>query len=35
MTQPLDGSFSQDDEDLLTRLIYGVRQGMVKIVDKV
>jgi hypothetical protein len=35
MTAPLDGSFTQEDEDLLTRLIYAVRQGWVKIVDEI
>ncbi len=35
MTAPLDKAFTQEDEDLLTRLIYAVRQGWVKIVDKV
>ena len=35
MTAPLDTSFTQEDEDLLTRLIYAVRQGWVKVVDEV
>jgi hypothetical protein len=35
MTAPLDHSFTQEDEDLLTRLIYAVRQGWVKIVDEI
>lgn len=35
MTAPLDQAFTQEDEDLLTRLIYAVRQGWVKIVDQV
>jgi len=35
MTDPWDGSFTQEDEDLLTRLIYAVRQGWVKIVDEI
>ncbi len=35
MTAPLESSFTQEDEDLLTRLIYAVRQGWVKVVDEV
>lgn len=34
MTAPLDCAFTQEDEDLLTRLIYAVRQGWVKVVDE-
>ncbi|HEY9670552.1 MAG TPA: hypothetical protein V6D11_03850 [Waterburya sp.] len=33
LTTPLDGSFSREDEDLLVRLIYAVRQGWVKVID--
>jgi hypothetical protein len=35
MTAPLDRSFTQEDEDLITRLIYAVRKGWVKVVDEV
>jgi hypothetical protein len=34
MTAPLTNSFTQDDEDLITRLIYAVRTGLVKVVDE-
>lgn len=33
MTSPLDQSFTQEDEDLISRLIYAVRQGWVKVID--
>ncbi len=33
MTAPLDTSFCQEDLDLINRLLYGVRQGFLKIVD--
>ena len=33
MTAPFNESFSLDDEDLITRLIYAVRQGRVKIIE--
>ena len=33
MTAPFNESFSVDDEDLITRLIYAVRQGRVKIIE--
>lgn len=33
MADPLNGTFSQDDEDVITRLIYAVRRGLVKVVD--
>ena len=29
---PLDTSFTPDDEDVLTRMIYGVRHGFVKVI---
>lgn len=35
MTEPIDSSFTQEDEDLISRLIYAVRQGWVKVVDEV
>jgi len=35
ITDPWDDSFTQEDADLLTRLIYAVRQGLVKVVDEV
>lgn len=35
MTAPIDSSFTQEDEDLISRLIYAVRQGWVKVVDEV
>ncbi|HAG85657.1 MAG TPA: hypothetical protein DCL61_32100 [Cyanobacteria bacterium UBA12227] len=34
MTAPLEHPFSTIDEDILTRLIYGVHRGIVKIVEK-
>ena len=34
MTAPLDRSFTSIDEDILTRLIYGVHRGIVKVVEK-
>ena len=33
MADPLISAFSQDDEDVITRLIYAVRRGLVKVVD--
>lgn len=33
MAEPLNSTFSQDDEDVITRLIYAVRRGLVKVVD--
>jgi hypothetical protein len=35
MTEPLDDSFTQEDGELLIRLIYAVRQGLVKVVDEI
>lgn len=35
MTAPLDNSFSEYEGDLITRLIYAVRHGLVKVVDKI
>ncbi|HAA26450.1 MAG TPA: hypothetical protein DCE56_00675 [Cyanobacteria bacterium UBA8553] len=35
MTAPLDSSFSEYEGDLITRLIYAVRHGLVKVVDEV
>jgi hypothetical protein len=35
MTAPLDNSFSEYEGDLITRLIYAVRHGLVKVVDEV
>jgi hypothetical protein len=35
MTAPLDNSFTKEEEDLIVRLIYAVRQGWVKVVDEV
>ena len=32
ITTPLDHTFTPDDEDVLTRMIYGVRHGFVKVV---
>ncbi|MBE9127237.1 MULTISPECIES: hypothetical protein [unclassified Coleofasciculus] len=32
ITAPLDNSFSVDHEDAITRMIYGVRHGFVKVV---
>lgn len=34
MTDPLDKSFGQYEGDLITRLIYAVRHGLVEVVDK-
>ncbi|NEQ21276.1 MAG: hypothetical protein F6K28_19035 [Microcoleus sp. SIO2G3] len=33
MTAPCNESFTLDDEDLITRLIYAVRQGRVKVIE--
>lgn len=33
MTVPFSGSPSLDDEDLITRMIYAVRQGRIKIIE--
>lgn len=35
MTAPLDNSFSEYEGDLITRLIYAVRHGLVKVVDEI
>jgi hypothetical protein len=35
MTAPLDSSFSEEDEDVITRLLYAVRIGLVKVVDEI
>jgi len=35
MTEPLDDSFTEEDGELLIRLIYAVRQGLVKVVDEI
>ena len=35
MTAPVDKSFSQYEGDLITRLIYAVRHGLVKVIDEV
>ncbi|HEY9707063.1 MAG TPA: hypothetical protein V6D48_02540 [Oculatellaceae cyanobacterium] len=35
MTAPLDSSFSEFEGDLITRLIYAVRHGLVKVVDEI
>ena len=32
ITAPVDNTFTPDDEDVLTRMIYGVRHGFVKVV---
>lgn len=32
IADPVDNSFTSDDEDVLTRMIYGVRHGFVKVV---
>ncbi|MCP2729524.1 hypothetical protein [Limnofasciculus baicalensis] len=32
ITAPVDRSFTSDDEDVLTRMIYGVRHGFVKVI---
>lgn len=32
ITAPLDHAFSVDHEDAITRMIYGVRHGFVKVV---
>jgi hypothetical protein len=34
MTAPLDNSITKEEEDLIVRLIYAVRQGWVKVVDE-
>ncbi|MCP2730830.1 hypothetical protein [Limnofasciculus baicalensis] len=34
MTEPWDDTYSADAEDTLNRMIYGVRHGLVKVVDK-
>jgi hypothetical protein len=34
MTAPLDNSFTEEDGDLITRLLYGVQQGFLKVVDE-
>ena len=34
ITAPIDDVHSADDEDTLNRMIYGVRHGLVKVVDK-
>lgn len=34
MTAPWDDTYSADAEDTLNRMIYGVRHGLVKVVDK-
>lgn len=34
MTEPWDDTDSADAEDTLNRMIYGVRHGLVKVVDK-
>lgn len=35
MTEPLDDSFTEEDGELLIRMIYAVRQGLVKVVDEI
>lgn len=32
MTEPLDETLSSEAEDAITRLIYGVRHGLIKVV---
>ncbi|MEQ8963189.1 MAG: hypothetical protein RLP02_35670 [Coleofasciculus sp. C2-GNP5-27] len=32
MTAPLDDALSSEAEDAITRLIYGVRHGLIKVV---
>jgi hypothetical protein len=34
MTAPWDNTYSADAEDTLNRMIYGVRHGLVKVVDR-
>ncbi|HBB34355.1 MAG TPA: hypothetical protein DDZ80_16500 [Cyanobacteria bacterium UBA8803] len=34
MTAPWDSSFNSCDEDIITRLIYGVHRGLVKVVEE-
>ncbi|HBE19891.1 MAG TPA: hypothetical protein DEG17_09055 [Cyanobacteria bacterium UBA11149] len=34
LAAPLDAPYSADAEDTLNRMIYGVRHGLVKVVDK-
>ncbi len=33
MTEPLNSSFSNEDGDLIVRLLYAVRRGRIKVVD--
>ncbi|HBB32440.1 MAG TPA: hypothetical protein DDZ80_15990 [Cyanobacteria bacterium UBA8803] len=35
ITTPLDKAFNAEDEDAITRMIYGVRHGFVKVVEKI
>lgn len=32
MTEPLDETLSSEAEDAITRLIYGVRHGLIKVI---
>lgn len=34
ITAPLDDSFSAEEQDIVTRLMYGVRHGLIRIVEK-
>ncbi|MEQ8756101.1 MAG: hypothetical protein RID09_21670 [Coleofasciculus sp. G1-WW12-02] len=33
LVMPMDNTFTSDHEEAVTRLIYGVRHGFVKVVD--
>lgn len=35
MTSPLENSCAEYESDLITRMLYAVRQGIVKVVDEV